>query len=189
MSVFNRFRAKNTRVHTRAEISGHQAAKLLRRKELVPKKGFDLPSFWKPFSINKLATSIEYTRLASFSICSANLTASAASTESHDGGTPDPIDDENSGHQNQFHRRSFVACYQLSTPLIELRQFLVFFLNIFRGVAPSHVHGQHMGMPQTTKREGSFSTHRHPEKPAGLVQLSWRYRARVRDTIPDGPTT
>lgn len=33
----------------------HQTAKLLRRKELVPKKGLDLPNFDNSFSLNKIA--------------------------------------------------------------------------------------------------------------------------------------
>jgi len=34
-----------------------------------------------------------------------------------------------------------------------------------------------------------LNSHGPLEQAASLVQLSWRYSARVRDTIPDGPTT
>jgi hypothetical protein len=71
----------------------------MRRKEMVPKKGFDLPSFSNSFSLNKIAILIEYTGFANFSILSAGLTASAVSTESHDRWTPNLITAASFGHQ------------------------------------------------------------------------------------------
>lgn len=65
-------------------LSNGHPCKLLRNKDLAPKKGFDLASFSNSFSLNKIAISIEYNGLASFSISSARLTESAVSTESHD---------------------------------------------------------------------------------------------------------
>lgn len=66
---------------------------------LVPKKGFDLPSFRKSFSLNKIAIVIEYTGFAIFSIVSIRLTASAVSIYLHGRRTPEPI-----------------ACSKLGTP-------------------------------------------------------------------------
>jgi hypothetical protein len=85
--MINRRHQENEALHR----GGHQGTKLLRRKEMVPKKGFDMPSFGNSFSLNKIAIVIEYTGFANFSILSIRLTASRVSTESHDRGTPDPI--------------------------------------------------------------------------------------------------
>jgi hypothetical protein len=82
-------------VDTKPENSGyqggHQAAKLLKRKEMVPKKGLDLPSFGNSFSLTKIAIVIEYTGFANFSIVSIRLTASAVSIYLRDPRTPEPI--------------------------------------------------------------------------------------------------
>jgi hypothetical protein len=50
-----------------------------RQNELVPKKGFDLPSFGNSFSVNKIAILIEYTGFENFSILSIRFTASVVS--------------------------------------------------------------------------------------------------------------
>jgi hypothetical protein len=59
----------------------HQAAKLLRRKEMVPKKGLEPQSFDKLFCLNRIATSTEYNRLADFATQSTNSTASSGSIQ------------------------------------------------------------------------------------------------------------
>jgi hypothetical protein len=70
--------------------------------KLVPKKGFDLPSFRKSFSLNKIAIVIGYTGFANFSIVSIRLTASAVSIYLHDRLTPEPMPAANSGHQKAY---------------------------------------------------------------------------------------
>jgi hypothetical protein len=82
--MINRRHQENEALHR----GGHQGTKLLRRKELVPKKGLDLPSFGNSFSLNKIAIVIEYTGFANFSIVSIRLTASAVSIYLHDRRTP-----------------------------------------------------------------------------------------------------
>jgi hypothetical protein len=89
---------------------------------LVPKKGLEPPSFSNSFSLNKMATLIEYTGLASFSIPTASLTASADSTESHDRRTPDPIaccklwtPSQFSADHLQFQKWKQVGCFDPKT--------------------------------------------------------------------------
>src|ERR1051326_5844110 len=73
-------------------------------KRLVPKKGFDLPSFSNSFSLNKLALILDYTGFANFSILPITLTASAVAIELHELRTPNRIAVSNCGHHGLIRR-------------------------------------------------------------------------------------